>query len=182
MKVAILLNVIGEEAVELYNTFKLPEDERNKLDKVLQEFENYCSPKKNIVYERYKFFNRLQGDGEKFEEFLTDIKKLAQTCEFEGLHDQMIRDRIVVGVNDPSLKERLLRMGSEGLTLQKAVNHCRTTEISKEQLSTLNTTNLGCEVNKVVIKKKEFSCSRCGKTHGKNSVQHMVNNVTIARN
>jgi len=59
VKVAILLNIVGEDGVELYNTFNLQETEGNNLAKVLQGFEEYCIPKKNVVYETFKFCNRI---------------------------------------------------------------------------------------------------------------------------
>lgn len=69
----------GEEAVELYYTLKLTEADKRD---VCETFEKYCNPKRNVVYEWYAFFTRLQKKGERFEEFLTDMKKLAQLCEF----------------------------------------------------------------------------------------------------
>ena len=44
----------------------------------------------------------------------------------------MIRDQILVGINDPKLRERLLR--ETDLTLEKAIKLCRITEQSQEQL------------------------------------------------
>ncbi|GFU92981.1 transposon Ty3-G Gag-Pol polyprotein [Trichonephila clavipes] len=55
IKIAILLNLLGSEGLEIYNAFKL-ESKANFSD-VLQEFEEYCSPRQNVAYERYKFFH-----------------------------------------------------------------------------------------------------------------------------
>ena len=43
----------------------------------------------------------------------------------------MIRDRIVMGICDKAVQERLLR--ESDLTLEKAINFCRATEASKTQ-------------------------------------------------
>lgn len=64
---ALLLNIVGKEGVELYKTFNLSKESKNNLAVVLQYFEEYCIPMKNIVYESFKFFNRIQLGGEKFE-------------------------------------------------------------------------------------------------------------------
>ncbi|TGZ48699.1 Uncharacterized protein DBV15_12714 [Temnothorax longispinosus] len=135
IKVAILLNIVGEDGIELYNTFNLQEAERNNLAKVLQCFEEYCVPKKNIVYETFKFSSRMQQEGEKFDSFLAEIKKLSQTCEFGTMADRMVRDRIVLGIKDKVLQERLLRV--EDLNLQKAIDYCRAAEVSKVQAKSL---------------------------------------------
>ena len=50
-KVAILLNLAGEEAIELFNMFALTDGDSKKLAKVVKAFENYCIPGKNIIYE-----------------------------------------------------------------------------------------------------------------------------------
>ena len=50
----------------------------------------------------------------------------------------MIRDRIVLGVSDTQLKERLLRESSD-LTLEKAASLCRAAEASKTQLKEFQT-------------------------------------------
>ena len=53
MKCATLLNVIGPDAIEIFNTFRwnqegdTPGDDK-KLDKVLSKFEKYC-PKSNLL-------------------------------------------------------------------------------------------------------------------------------------
>ncbi|KAB0793610.1 hypothetical protein PPYR_13230 [Photinus pyralis] len=76
-KIAILLNIIGEDAVEVYNTFTLSETDMVSFP-VLKAFDGHCSPKKNIVFERFKFYSRVQQEGEGFDQFLTDIKKLSK--------------------------------------------------------------------------------------------------------
>ena len=49
----------------------------------------------------------------------------------------MIRDKIVFGVHDTSIKERLLREAD--LTLAKALNVCRAAETSKYQMDAMGT-------------------------------------------
>ena len=53
---AILLNVISEEAMEIYNTFQfVTEEDRTKLDVLKSKFEEYVNSRKNTVFERYRF-------------------------------------------------------------------------------------------------------------------------------
>ncbi|KAG7504108.1 hypothetical protein JOB18_000611 [Solea senegalensis] len=52
-KIAILLTVAGPQAMEVFNTFEFERaDDKEDYGKVIEKFEAYCSPKKNIVYER----------------------------------------------------------------------------------------------------------------------------------
>lgn len=64
--------------------------------------------------------------------YLTELKKLASACEFNLETENLIRDRLVVGIRDKTVQERLLR--EPDLELNKALDFCRSTEVSKEQM------------------------------------------------
>ena len=63
------------------------------------------NPRKNTVFERYRFWEYKQQEGETIDQFITELKTRAKSCEFGDRHDSMIRDRIVFGVSDTRLKE-----------------------------------------------------------------------------
>ena len=44
-----------------------------------------------------------------FDTFVSKLRQLAATCEYGELQDQLIRDRIVIGLNDQAQRARLLR-------------------------------------------------------------------------
>lgn len=136
VKVNTFLNAAGTEAIEVFDTFNLTVVQRNTYNDVLASFEAFCAPRKNTVYERYKFHQRNQREGETFDTFLIDIKRLVRTCEFGENENEMLRDRIVIGVADKKLQSRLLE--TTALTYDTAVEKCRTTEATKEQTTNLN--------------------------------------------
>lgn len=70
-----------------------------------------------------------QEENEFFDHLVTELKKLGLACEFEEQEESLIRSRIVLGVRDNSLEERLSR--KEDLDLQRAENECRTAERTK---------------------------------------------------
>ena len=63
------------------------------------------------------------------------MKTRASTCEFGVECDNMIRDKIIFGVRERSLKERMLREAD--LTLEKAIDLCHAAEASKAHLKTM---------------------------------------------
>ena len=76
---------------------------------------------KNVIYERAKFNQRVQGEDESMENVITDIYSLAEFNEYGSVRDGMIRDRLVVGLrNDKLPMNEKLPMNS-GLTLEQAV-------------------------------------------------------------
>ncbi|GBN54720.1 Retrovirus-related Pol polyprotein from transposon 17.6 [Araneus ventricosus] len=136
IKIAILLNLLGSEGLEIFNTFKFePPLSQKNYSEVLKKFEEYCSLRQNVVYERYKFFSCVQQEGQAIECYVTQLKTLTPTCEFEEQENVLIRDRIVLGIRDSGLKERLLR--ESGLGLEKAIEIVRTAETSREQLRSM---------------------------------------------
>ena len=90
MHVATLLMVIGEESVEVYNTFTWDsEGDALKIGKVLEKLEAFCNPRKNTIYEHYVFFLRKQENEESINHYVTILKNLADTCEFETLKESL---------------------------------------------------------------------------------------------
>lgn len=130
VRVAALLNTVGVEAIELFNTFTLSEEQRKKYQLVVNAFEDHCNPKKQEVFERYVFYTRNQCENEKFDMFLMDIKKLAGTCGFGDQKNSMVRDRIVLGTVDKKLQVKLLH--EKDLSYEKAVEMARAVERTKE--------------------------------------------------
>ncbi|KAK9746917.1 hypothetical protein QE152_g5741 [Popillia japonica] len=63
VKVATLLNFLGDEGIEIYNTFEYEtEGDENKLNIVLKKFDEHCQPMKNIVFE-HEIFQTGSDDG-----------------------------------------------------------------------------------------------------------------------
>ena len=70
-----------------------------------------------MILERARFNRRAQEDDESVEQFITSLYSLSEDCQYAELKEEMIRDRIVVGIRDTGLSERLQR--DEALTLDK---------------------------------------------------------------
>lgn len=119
MRVAHLLNVIGTEGEDMFKTFNLLEMNCNDISKVLQEFETRCAPVTNVIYERYVFNKRTQEQGESLDHYMTDIMKQADLCQYGVLKDELIRDRLMSGIKDDRIRERLLT--KKDLTFTKTI-------------------------------------------------------------
>ena len=78
-RVATLLTVIGNDAIDVFNTLTWhDEGDDKKIEKVLLKFEEHCEPKKNVSYERYKFFSRALESGESIDQYITILRKLCE--------------------------------------------------------------------------------------------------------
>ena len=164
---AILLHTCGPEGVDIYGTFVFSEGEdKDDIEIILKKFRDYCEPRKNIVYERYKFWSRNQQDSESVDQWATDLKRKASHCEFGSQSNDMIRDKVVFGIQNQGVKERLLREAD--LTLEKALDICRTSETTKQQISAMQTTK-PAEDEVYRIEKSKFQPSR--QQHSSASIQ-----------
>lgn len=86
----------------------------------------------NMTFERHIFNSRVQALVESIDQFVTDFKTKAKSCEYGQLCDSLIKDRFLVGIHDDALRARLLR--ETDLDLHKAIQMCRAAEASRMQL------------------------------------------------
>ena len=63
------------------------EEDKRKVTKILEKIEAHCIPRRNITWERHMFNTRRQRYGETTDQYVTDLKTKAQTCEFGDLKD-----------------------------------------------------------------------------------------------
>ena len=147
VQTSILLMCIGQKGRDVYNTFTFTTpDDKLKLKPVLEIFTEYCQPRKNITFLRYKFFSCRQKDGQLFDDFVTDLKKLSAECEFSELNDSLVRDMIIVGCSDHCLRERLLR--EDTLELKCAIHIGQAAEQTKLEIKEFDEEDR--EVHKIV--------------------------------
>ncbi|KAI5708248.1 hypothetical protein M8J77_018934 [Diaphorina citri] len=163
-KVAILLHVMGVEIVPIYLSFNLSGEKT--VSQVIQEFEKYFSPQKNLSLERNVFLSRRQMPGESLEGFITNLKNLSTTCELGSLRESLVRDIFILGLLEENsyIKERLLEEGDKK-SLSEIFDLARTLEMSKEKCSkpvlsvSTSSHSRSNSYNKNVKKSK---CNRCG--------------------
>ena len=135
IRLATLRSVMGKDCLQIFLNLKLTEEEASSVNFSLAALAAYFKPKTSVVYERYLFNSSTQGPDEGIDEFVNRLRKQASSCKFGTLTDEMIRDRIVIGLQDKNTKLRLLK--EEDLDLNKTVNICRASEIASRQLKSM---------------------------------------------
>ena len=71
----------------------------------MQKFDEYFKVRKNLVYKRANFNLAHQLADQSAEQFITRLHQLAENYEFGDLKNEMIRDRLVIGICDGQLSE-----------------------------------------------------------------------------
>ena len=117
-QVSSLLYCMGVDAEDVLATTNISNDDKKDYSKVVRKFNEYFKVRKNTIFERANFNLTRQLADETVEQFITRLHQIADTCEFGEMRSEMIRDRLVIGIRDQQLSERL-QMEPE-LTLAKA--------------------------------------------------------------
>jgi len=139
-RAAVFLTCVGNDAYDVYRAMEFePAENRKKLDHIIAAFEKFCVGAVNVTYERYVFHKRVQENGERFDTFLGEVRRLARSCEFAAVEESMIRDRIVVGIRDETTRHKLLQV--RDLSLAKAVDICKASEAAGRQLKAMAETD-----------------------------------------
>ncbi len=187
-QIEMLMYLMGDKADDVFRTLKFgAADDHKKIKKVLEAFEKHFIVRRNVIYERALFNTRIQEESESVDEFITSLYRLAEHCDYKTLNDEMIRDRIVVGVRDKQLSEKLQL--DNALTLERAVNQVRSHDAVRKQQKDLQCRPPSPKIDQVKkhFQKKNFyskptneqektggskessseKCGRCGKSHWK---------------
>lgn len=75
------------------------------------------------------------ADGITVDRFITELRQKSKDCEFGPSENDMLRDKLVFSITNPSLKKRLLR--ENYLSLHRAIEVCRATELAKTQIEAM---------------------------------------------
>lgn len=188
-QVNTLIYCMGEEAEDIVVSLHLSPEEACEYNTVIDRLDAHLIARRNVIFERAKFNQRHQELGESADSFITALHCLAEYCGYGTLHDEMVRDRLVVGLRDKRLSEQL-QMDPE-LTLEKAVTKVKQSELVKKQQEMLKTNFKGDIANtrldsvytkhggirprqnqaqpKLTFKKVQARpCTRCGDANGHN--------------
>ena len=141
-KVNYLMTYIGDKGREIYETFTWAPAangqpaEKDTLEGVYTKFGNYVAPKKNEIRATVNFHNRKQGEHEKFDNFVTDLKILVKDCNYMD-ENRMVRDSIVLRSSHKAVKEKCLDKG-DTLTLDMAIEIGQNYETAQESMKAIN--------------------------------------------
>ena len=148
----------------------------NPSDKTFEELtevlKTHFNPEPSEIVERYKFHTRIRRPGETVATYLSELRALSVSCNFGPVLDDMLRDRLVCGINDDQMQERLL--SEPKLTLEKATKIAHSVESAVQNVRQLQSVQPMQESREGVHKvgssplhtreKSAITCYPCGKT------------------
>ena len=96
----------------------------------------HLSPTPITIAERYKFYERRQREGEKLSDYIAELRKLTEHCDFGDFLSDALREKFVCGLHRQSIRKRLL--AERKLTLQGAIEIAQSLEEAETQSSLIS--------------------------------------------
>ena len=161
-KKSILLTVCEPSTYELAKSLVQPKtlDEKS-YDEIIKALEEHYCPKPSPIVQRFKFNSRQPRSGESMATYVAELRALAEHCAFGETLNDMIRDRLVCGVNDHNIQRRLLQ--EPELSYQKAFNLAVAMEAATKDVQDLRRSTPTDQLQHV---QEHRQCYRCaGKNH-----------------
>ncbi|XP_041376823.1 uncharacterized protein K02A2.6-like [Gigantopelta aegis] len=154
-RVPALLSLIGGNTYSLLRGLTAPAKPASlRFDAIVKILKEYFNPKPIIIAERFRFHKRDQRQGETIGEYIAEIRKLSQYCEFEGYLYDALRDRLVCGMNHEQTQRKLLSIVE--LTYQQAVDISIAMETAERDAGELQSKH-GQNINSSAVHKVKVS-------------------------
>jgi transposase InsO family protein len=133
---AVLLSVVGQSTYALLRNLLSPQKPTDKtFEQIIGILKNHYAPTPSVSVQRYKFYSRNKRKDESVAEFVSELRKLAENCQFGETLEDMLRDRLVCGINDDSVQRRLFI--EKDLNFAKALSIAQSQEAAIRNISTL---------------------------------------------
>lgn len=187
-KKSVLLTVVGAKTYKLIKTLLAPNKPGDKsFEEIVCLVKQHECPKPSAIVQRFKFNSRKQQAGESVADFVADLRLIAEHCNYDSKLEEMLRDRIVCGIQDIRTQRRLL--SEKGLDFTKALEIAQALETAAKHANDLQEyinepTTQHHRANKLLSgdKRKSYKhkakpkfqgCYRCGsKEHNAHECRH----------
>src|SRR5277367_2784357 len=135
---ALLLRTVGKKLRDIIANFKYDaaiQNGQETVENIFEKIAEYYKPYKNLTQATAVFNSMVQGEHQTWDDYVTQVTRQAEQCEFGEVRDRMIGDRLIIGIRDLTLQERMLRCGN--VTLDKIIAGGKAAEISRQHAATL---------------------------------------------
>ena len=121
--------------------------------------------------EHYKFHSQNRNENEGVVAYVAELCKLTEHCNFGDTLPEMLRDRLVSGINNKKIQRQLL--AERELTVKKAEEIALGEELAAKHVVDIQSDTTPSSVNQVNARDKngikdcrsDLECYRCGEKH-----------------
>ena len=102
---ATFLSVVGCSSYTLLRSLIAPADKTS--EELVAVLSKHYSPQPTEVMQRFRFNSRSRKQGETIADYVAELRRLAEFCNYGVTLDKMLRDRLVWSVRDASIQKQL---------------------------------------------------------------------------
>ena len=113
LKRSILLTVCGEQTFRLLVPEGKLDADGITYDSLVGLLQSHYKKKQSVVVHRFNFNTRLRKPTETIADYIAALRELALNCSFGSKErlEEMLRDRLICGVNHHGIQRKLLSEG-----------------------------------------------------------------------
>ena len=169
---AILLSFCGAETFRLIKSLLAPvKPETKTFEDIVALVEKHHNPEPSATVQRYKFHSRCRQPEETVSQYVAELRRIAEKCQFGDNLESALCDRLVCGIQDSRIQRRLL--GEPALTFRQAFNLAQSLESADRDAKTLQSPPIRVNAvntsrnpqNSRNYRKPDRPCYRCGGQH-----------------
>ena len=117
---ALLLSNIGAKGYKLLRALSQNSPTGKSYAELKQLLSDHINPKPNEISQRFVFYRRDRRVGESVKDYVAELRKLSEHCNFNEKLEEHLRDKFVCGLNDGVVQQKLL--ATKTLTLTVAID------------------------------------------------------------
>ena len=124
------------------------------FDDIVSKAKAHFNPKPSPIVKRYEFNTRRQGEDETISTYVSELRKIAEHCEYGAVLSDMLRDRLVCGILDKTVQRRLLQQVD--LTFDRAFEIALAAEAADKDSRRLMPTTTDKDLPSLIGKNKDL--------------------------
>ena len=119
-KKSAFLSSVGPATYALVRNLVSPEKPGDKsYEELVTILTHHFNPTPSETVQRFKFHSRFRKPTESVAKFVSGLRSLAEFCNFWASLEEMLRDRLVCGIQNTPIQKRLL--AEKTLTFTRAL-------------------------------------------------------------
>ena len=174
-KRAVLLSVCGARTYHTIRDLVAPSKTTDlAYDEIVTRVQEHYNPIPVVTVQRYKFNSRVRQPEESVAKFVAALRHLAIHCDYGDALNDMLRDRLICGINDARIQRRLLAEAK--VDFKRAMEIAQAMEtadrdathlqgLQKELTSTEAAVHVARKPQGVERSRPYANCHRCGGRH-----------------
>ena len=129
---AILLSSCGAPTYQLIRNLVAPGNPTDKtFSQIVTLVPDHHQSRPSTIVQRFNFHTRIQKSGESISEYVAQLRKLSEYCEFGDTLEDMLLNDVVCGCRDQRLQCKLL--AEADLTFEKAFKIAKAMETAEKE-------------------------------------------------